>query len=712
MRDARRRAAVVAGRRCHRVAVAGRDRRRVLLLRLCAAPADVSRVRLPLRRCARGPLLQSAPQPDLARYRARQAARSWKHRPGSTRARASRAFRWRRDGDAGRIAACAAGSAASAAATRPQPRRRRAMIACWPRFALLLAPGAPARSRSRCRRRRTPACAQHLGACCRSTRDCVDDGGRPCAWATASGPASRCVLVPGYYRCPQLCGLVMQGVLKRWRPAACRARQLAHRRASASTRADTPADAHAPARRRSAPTPLRSQAPRRRRAAHLDLLIADARATSRRTRATRWASATAQPTPRRRRRAHRAPRRLVVPTPDGRVARYFPGVRFDPRELRAALVEAGDGQRRRARSSASPLLCAHFDPRTGRHSVAVMTPLRVARRCAALARWPCGSGGAARAGSEPMNDTDARLASGLQLLQHGASSIAGRTDLLFVAMLLLCGAMALVLAGADRRVLRALPRGARGRPQRRAGSDAGGLEVAWTVDAAAALPRHLRLGRARLRRPVPRAAPTRCRSTWSAKQWMWKLQHRNGRREINELHVPLGQPVRLVMTSQDAIHSFFVPAFRLKQDVVPGRYTRLWFTRHAARRVPPVLRRVLRQRASQMIGPRRGDAAGRLRALARQPAPAEPGWRSTASRCSASYGCSGCHDAGSTVHAPLAATACSAARCTCRTAAPWSPTTTTCATPSCCPRKDVVAGFAPVMPSLRRPGRARRTCRR
>ncbi len=62
------------------------------------------------------------------------------------------------------------------------------------------------------------------------------------------------------------------------------------------------------------------------------------------------------------------------------------------------------------------------------------------------------------------------------------------------------------------------------------------------------------------------------------KQWMWKLQHPNGKREINELHVPIGKPIRLVMTSQDVIHSFFVPAFRTKMDVVPGRYTSSWFT--------------------------------------------------------------------------------------------------------------------------------------
>ena len=60
-------------------------------------------------------------------------------------------------------------------------------------------------------------------------------------------------------------------------------------------------------------------------------------------------------------------------------------------------------------------------------------------------------------------------------------------------------------------------------------------------------------------------------------QWMWKFQHADGQREINELHVPVGYPVRLVMTSQDVIHSFFVPAFRLKNDVIPGRYTELWF---------------------------------------------------------------------------------------------------------------------------------------
>jgi cytochrome c oxidase subunit 2 len=61
------------------------------------------------------------------------------------------------------------------------------------------------------------------------------------------------------------------------------------------------------------------------------------------------------------------------------------------------------------------------------------------------------------------------------------------------------------------------------------------------------------------------------------KQWMWKFQHPEGQREINELHVPVGQPVQVLLTSEDVIHSFFVPDFRIHMDVLPGRYTSVWF---------------------------------------------------------------------------------------------------------------------------------------
>jgi len=61
------------------------------------------------------------------------------------------------------------------------------------------------------------------------------------------------------------------------------------------------------------------------------------------------------------------------------------------------------------------------------------------------------------------------------------------------------------------------------------------------------------------------------------KQWMWKIQQPNGRREINELHVPTGRNIKLVLASEDVIHDFFVPAFRVKMDVVPGHYNTMWF---------------------------------------------------------------------------------------------------------------------------------------
>ena len=61
------------------------------------------------------------------------------------------------------------------------------------------------------------------------------------------------------------------------------------------------------------------------------------------------------------------------------------------------------------------------------------------------------------------------------------------------------------------------------------------------------------------------------------KQWMWKVQHLTGQREINQLHVPVGRPVKLIMTSEDVIHNFSIPAMRVKADVIPGRFVEIWF---------------------------------------------------------------------------------------------------------------------------------------
>ena len=81
------------------------------------------------------------------------------------------------------------------------------------------------------------------------------------------------------------------------------------------------------------------------------------------------------------------------------------------------------------------------------------------------------------------------------------------------------------------------------------------------------------------------------------KQWMWKFQHLEGQREINELHIPVGRPVKITITSEDVLHSLYFPAFRTKMDAIPGRYTDLWFEATKIRALPHLLRRVLRHQA-------------------------------------------------------------------------------------------------------------------
>ena len=115
---------------------------------------------------------------------------------------------------------------------------------------------------------------------------------------------------------------------------------------------------------------------------------------------------------------------------------------------------------------------------------------------------------------------------------------------------------------------------------------------------------------------------------------MWKLQHLEGQREINELHIPVGRPVRLTMTSEDVIHSFFVPAFRTKQDVVPGPLHHHLVHAHQARQVSPVLRRVLRHQPFRhdRLGLR--DGAAGLSELAERRRRRGLAWRRTARSCS------------------------------------------------------------------------------
>ena len=136
------------------------------------------------------------------------------------------------------------------------------------------------------------------------------------------------------------------------------------------------------------------------------------------------------------------------------------------------------------------------------------------------------------------------------------------------------------------------------------------------------------------------------------KQWMWKTQHPEGNREINELHVPLGRTIRLNLASQDVIHSFFLPAFRIKKDVIPGYYTTEWFQ---ATKLGTFHIFCAEYCGTASFGHDREHhchGSGRLRALAgRRAVPDNPG-RRAGERRFRELGCSGCHMGSSVVRAP------------------------------------------------------------
>jgi cytochrome c oxidase subunit 2 len=127
------------------------------------------------------------------------------------------------------------------------------------------------------------------------------------------------------------------------------------------------------------------------------------------------------------------------------------------------------------------------------------------------------------------------------------------------------------------------------------------------------------------------------------KQWMWKLQHADGPREINELHIPVGKPVKLIMISQDVIHSFFVPAFRTKRDVLPGRYESMWFVATKPGEYHLLCAEYCGDQHSRMIGHVFAMKPGDYVAWARLRHEDEPliAGRGTFDR----LGCASCHDA-------------------------------------------------------------------
>jgi cytochrome c oxidase subunit 2 len=183
-----------------------------------------------------------------------------------------------------------------------------------------------------------------------------------------------------------------------------------------------------------------------------------------------------------------------------------------------------------------------------------------------------------------------------------------------------------------------------------------------------------------------------------AKQWMWKASHPDGARELGTLHVPAGQPVLLYLDSQDVIHSFFVPAFRLKQDVVPGRTATMWFNALVPGRYPLLCAEYCGTGHSRMRGEivvmEPADFAGWLDSR-----PEGAGLVAAGRALFLAAGCSGCHAPGSAVHAPGLAglwgrqVPLADGRVVTADAAYIQDSILL-------PRRDIAAGYAPVMPDF------------
>lgn len=126
------------------------------------------------------------------------------------------------------------------------------------------------------------------------------------------------------------------------------------------------------------------------------------------------------------------------------------------------------------------------------------------------------------------------------------------------------------------------------------------------------------------------------------KQWMWKAQHMNGVREIDELHVPVGQPIKLMMASQDVIHDFFIPAFRVKQDVVPGSFSSEWFVATKPGRYHFFCSQYCGAEHAKMIGTVIAMEPGEFQAwLAGVPPGVPPA--AAGAQLFQTYGCAACH---------------------------------------------------------------------
>ena len=164
---------------------------------------------------------------------------------------------------------------------------------------------------------------------------------------------------------------------------------------------------------------------------------------------------------------------------------------------------------------------------------------------------------------------------GIPLFPESASSIAGRVDALYFFLLAVSAFFSLLIAGL---IVFYAVKFHRRNPDAVGAAIHGGLmlEITWTV-IPLLITMVIFVWGASVFFAMTHPPDDTLNIYAVGKQWMWKFQHLDGQREINELHVPVGRNIRLIATSEDVIHDVFVPAFRVKADVIPGRYVSLWF---------------------------------------------------------------------------------------------------------------------------------------
>jgi cytochrome c oxidase subunit 2 len=238
---------------------------------------------------------------------------------------------------------------------------------------------------------------------------------------------------------------------------------------------------------------------------------------------------------------------------------------------------------------------------------------------------------------------------GLPFWPARAGGYAGQTDALFIGLLIVASLTAglviflLILFSTRYRASSHADRSGTTKKTWR-------WEVSWTA-ASLLIFVALAIWGARLFLQLNEAPPDALQIFVVGKQWMWKAQHPGGQREINELHVPAGRAVRLVMASQDVIHSFYIPALRIKHDVVPGRYETLWFRADTPGRYHLF--------CAEYCGTDHSRMGGWLDVMEPRAFAAwlnnkggEPSLAAQGAILFRRYGCSGCHGPGGTVRAP------------------------------------------------------------